>query len=298
MIGGIDLGGTKIEARLFDSDMTEIARNRVPTPVQSYRAMLDGLLEQVAWLDQHAPGCPIGIGSPGLINPQTGIMLTANLPATGHPLAADLSRRFGRSLTVVNDCRAFALSEAIHGAGRGYHNVAGLVIGTGVAGGHVIGGTVLADLNGQHGEYGHLSLSAESVARHDLPLLKCGCGLTGCIETYLAGPGLARIARMKTGEDHSTRSIVSDPDMAGIVDIWVDLAADLVALITRTIDPDVIVLGGGLGSLPDLPAWIASKLSSRLLRGTTAPKITIAEGGDASGARGAALYAQMTRDTK
>lgn len=291
MIGGIDLGGTKIEARVFDAALADVARNRIPTPTASYAALLDGIAEQVAWLETHAPMETIGLGTPGLINPKTGVMLTANLPATGRRLAADIAAKVGRHIPLLNDCRAFTLTEATMGAGKPYRNVVGFVIGTGVAGGQALDGRIMADLNGQHGEYGHLPLPAAFVNRHKLPLLPCGCGLTGCFETYLSGPGLIRLAQHLTGETATPAQILAA--FPTVRAIWIDLLASLIALITRTSDPDVIVLGGGLGMIAGLDKDIRAALQPLLLHNTIAPAIVQAEHGDASGALGAALFAQQ-----
>lgn len=292
MIGGIDLGGTKIEARLFNASMQEVARHRITTPVESYAALLQGLLSQIKWLEGQGQIDAIGLGAPGLIHPETGLMLTANLPATGQKMGADISALAGREIPITNDCRAFTLSEARNGAGIGYANVAGMIIGTGVAGGHVVNGELLLDKNGQHGEFGHLQLTAELVERHGLNTVECGCGLRGCFETYLAGPGLVRLAKLKTGRDLVTREILSDPALKNVQDIWIDIAASLVATLTRTIDPEIIILGGGLGSLEGLADKILTVLPDKLLSGTKPPVFANAVHGDASGALGAALFAQ------
>jgi N-acetylglucosamine kinase len=147
-------------------------------------------------------------------------------------------------------------------------------------------------MNGQHGEFGHLPLSADIVARHDLPLTQCGCGLTGCFETYLAGPGLVKLAKLKTGQDFSTREIMSDPKLESVRAIWIDIAASLVAILTRTFDPEIIIFGGGLGSIVGFPDEVAKILLEKLLNGTKPPVLAQAQHGDASGALGAALFAK------
>jgi N-acetylglucosamine kinase len=291
MIGGIDLGGTKIEARLFDDTFQEVGRHRIPTPTATYSDMLDGIVSQIRWLEDQGAVTAIGLGSPGLINPRSGHLLTANLPATGHSLADDLAELVNRKVTVINDCRAFTLSEARMGAGAGHRSVVGLVIGTGVAGGHAIDGQIIPDRNGQHGEVGHLPLPAAFIATHDLPLIPCGCGLHACIETYLAGPGLVRLAEQMTGKTATTQVILQT--MPKVRQAWLELAAILVSLISRTSDPDVIVLGGGLGTVLGLPDDLKIALDGLLLANTEPPIITQAKHGDASGALGAALYAQQ-----
>ena len=294
--GGIDLGGTKIEARLFDQNFKERDRRRIDTPTETYEEMLNALFEQAKWLDESAIDCSIGLGVPGVINPTSGELFTANLPASGHGLEADISQKFGRRIACINDCRAFALSEATLGAGQGHRSVLGLVIGTGVAGGHVVDGQLLTDLNNQHGEYGHMALPGTAVAKHDLPLLACGCGQTGCFETMIAGPGLAKLAEFKHGEIKQPQDIIADPELGYVFEVWVDLVGDMIGLITRAIDPNVIVLGGGLGVIDGLTERLNEVLPAKMLSNTEPPKLVRAEGGDASGARGAALYAKLVKE--
>lgn len=287
MIGGIDLGGTKIEARAFDAALSEVARHRIATPSTSYEALLEGIASQVAWLESQGTMEAIGLGSPGEVDPATGVMLTANLPATGQRLAADLAAKVGRDIPLLNDCLAFTLTEASMGAGKPYKNVVGFVIGTGVAGGQAIDAQIASEVNS---EFGHLPLPADLVARHKLPLLACGCGLTGCFETYVSGPGLVRLAQQMTGVKATPAEILDE--FPAVRAVWIKLVAALVALIIRTCDPDVIVLGGGLGMIADLDKDIRAALRGLLLPRTAMPTIVQAHHGDASGALGAALFAQ------
>ena len=291
LIGGIDLGGTKIEARAYDDAMTEVSRRRIPTDTTSYQALLASIADQVSWLKDQGVTSTIGLGTPGLIHPETGRMLSANLPATGHALGADLATLTGHAIPVIKDCRAFALAEATHGAGIGYRNVIGLIIGTGVAGGHVIDRAIPPDHNGQSGEFGHLPLPAHIVSELDLPVLACGCGLVGCFETLLSGPGLTRLAHHMTGQDQTAPDIWTT--MPEVKSAWLRIATSLVGIISRTADPDVIVLGGGLGTAHGLAGDLAEALDGTLLAGTTPPRIVPAQFGDASGAFGAAIYAQQ-----
>lgn len=291
MIGGIDLGGTKIEARLFDEKLTEQARHRIPTATESYPALLNSIAQQVRWLEEQSKNITaIGLGSPGLINPRTGVMQTANLPASGQRLAQDISAQVGREITLINDAAAFTLSETRHGANQGHRNIVGLIFGTGVAGGHTCDGYLVPNYNGQNAEFGHLPLPAAFVIQHNLPLLPCGCGLTGCFETYLSGPGLERLAKHLTGQRIPAEDILTtQPDVRNA---WIDLAAQLIGLITRTHDPELIILGGGLGMTAGLVDKLRDQLPNYTLGGTTLPKIRQAAHGDASGALGAAIYAR------
>lgn len=298
--GGIDLGGTKIEARLFDWKMQELARHRVATPADSYEALLEGIYQQIQWLSDQSEDAlqAIGLGAPGLLNPTTGLALTANLPASGHPFAKDINDRAqtvipNRAVHVLNDCRAATLSEAKYGPGKNYRSVVCLAIGTGVAGGHAINGHLIPDHNGQNCEFGHLPLPAQFIAEYDLPLLDCGCGLTGCFETYLSGPGLSRLALHVRNEKVSAKEIMNDESFSDLKVIWLKLLASLVGVITRTSDPDLLILGGGVGMTKGLPEQLTEHLRPHLLNQTEPPEIAQARFGDASCAFGAALYAQQ-----
>lgn len=289
LAGGIDLGGTKIEARLFNTEegWRTVDFREVPTPRTDYRQMLAALVGSVNWLDDKGARA-VGLGAPGLISPK-GIALTANLPANAMPLRADLEAALKRPLPIINDCRAFTLSEARFGAGQGAASVLGIVIGTGLAGGFVMNGKVLDGPNGQAGEFGHMPMPFDVVTRHDLPWLSCGCGRTGCYETICSGTGLTRLAELKTGRKISPADL---PDEASeVLAIWSEMMGCLLSSTILTLDPEVIVLGGGVSKMPGITKRLASSLNGELLAGTHAPPILRAEGGDRSGARGAALFA-------
>ncbi len=290
---GIDLGGTKIEAQVFDDTWKVAARERCDTP-QTYDALVQAVAAQIRWgTEQAGSDAPIGIGAAGLVNPVDGLALTANLPATGHAFPADIAAAVGRPITYVNDCRALALSEAVFGLGKGHHTVMALILGTGVGGGICVGGRILRGPTHTGGEFGHTSAPAHLVQAYDLPIVQCGCGRMGCIETYIAGPGLSRLAKHLTGQDVTPPDIAArrTGDLAPVWDIWCALTADLLHTLTLTADPDLIVLGGGLsqidGLIPDLTA--AARQAQLASFGT--PPLVIAEGGETSGARGAAYAA-------
>ncbi len=290
---GIDLGGTKIETQVFAADWTLAARHRWPTP-KDYPALVTALVGAIRWVETHGPA-PIGISAAGLINPKTGLALTSNLPATGNPFPADIAQAAGRSIAWINDCRALTLSEATLGAAEGADPAVGLILGTGVAGGVVTGGKLLPSPAATGGEFGHFPLAAAPMIAHCLPVLTCGCGRLGCTETYLSAPGLTRIAAHLTGTNHSPEAIVADrrtaPAFAKAWDIWLDLATEFLVTLCLTIDPQVIVLGGGLSRAPGLTEDLTQRLQKATLKGFPIPTIRLAEGGDASGARGAALHA-------
>ncbi|MGL4236516.1 ROK family protein, partial [Tabrizicola sp.] len=206
--GGIDLGGTKIEAQLFDEDWRLTTRHRWPTP-PDYPALVQAMAQAIHWCETHAKPLPIGISAAGLVNPATGLALTSNLPATGHPFPADIATAAGRPTAWINDCRALTLSEATLGAAKGADPAVGLILGTGVAGGVVTKGALLPSPAQVGGEFGHFPLAAAPMQTHGLPILKCGCGRTGCTETYLSAPGLARITSLVSGQVHTPEAIVA-----------------------------------------------------------------------------------------
>ncbi|WP_380058296.1 ROK family protein [Falsihalocynthiibacter sp. SS001] len=297
---GIDLGGTKIELQLFDCDWQVADRKRVQTP-KTYDALVAALVELINWADTQARSqLPIGVGAAGLINPTTGIALTANLCATGRPLSRDLALAVGRHVTYVNDCRALALSEAVFGAGRGHETVLAMILGTGVGGGISHSGSILAGPTATGGEFGHMSAPAHVIAAHGLPIVQCGCGRMGCIETYIAGPGMSRIAQAVMNAEISPPEIIAqretNPQAAKVWQIWCELTAELLCNLTLAIDPNVFVLGGGLSNIEGVTDALSEAMKKVQLGGFDVAPIVLAEGGDASGARGAA-YAAFQEQT-
>lgn len=298
LVGAIDLGGSKIEACLFDSALERVASLRVATPRDHYGSLLDAMVRQVQWLDDQAQRqVPIGIGIPGIIDPRTGNSSTANLPATGRALRADLSSRLGRAILVENDCKCLALSEANGGAGASFETVFGLVLGTGVGGGVCVNGTLMRGRNSLPGEIGHIGIPATLIARHDLPILSCGCGQVGCYETLLSGPGMSRLASHIVGRNAEPMEITgkaaaSDAAMQRVLSIWFETAAELVSTIQTTVDPDCVVIGGGLSRIEGLADKLRHAFESRSIKGVRIPEFRIARFGDSSGVRGAGMLAQ------
>ena len=290
---GIDLGGTKIETQVFDRNWDVVARQRVATP-KDYPALVTALAEQIKWAKSHGD-MPVGIGAAGLVNPATGLALTANICANGMPLPKDIMAAAGARVTYMNDCRALALSEAIFGAGRGHRVVAGLILGTGVGGGLTIDGKLQPSGRQISGEYGHMSAPAHLVAAHDLPIVTCGCGALGCIETLIAGPGMTRLSQALIGRALSAPEIAEqrhmDAGAAKVWDVWLGLTAELLQTLSRISDPDVVVLGGGLSKIPHVTDELQAKLDQIQFNGFETASVHVAEGGDTSGARGAAFAA-------
>ena len=296
---GIDLGGTKIEAQLFDAAWQQMDRRRIDTP-KNYPGLVAAMADQIAWIEAHSDRTvPIGISAAGLINPQSGLALTANLPASGHPFPADIQAASGHLVTYINDCRAFILSEATFGAAKEASPALGLILGTGIAGGVVVDGKLLSGHASVGGEFGHFPAAAGPVFAHGLPVVKCGCGRMGCSETLLAGRGLSRIGRHVTGRDLTPEQITAgrsaEPDLARVWAIWLELAAEMLVTLCFTIDPQVIVLGGGLSNAPGLTGDLTAALARAQFPGFRIPQIVLAQGGDASGARGAAFAAWQSQ---
>jgi fructokinase len=222
---GVDLGGTKIEAIALDGGR-EVFRKRVATPRGDYAATLGAIARLV---DEAGEGT-VGIGIPGALSRVTGLVKNANSTwLNGKPLKQDLERILGRQIGVENDANCFALSEAVDGAGKGAGVVFGVILGTGVGGGIVVEGKVLLGPNGIAGEWGHNPLP--SPQPEDLPLRECYCGRAGCIETYLCGPALER-----------------DGDLA----LYAERLARSLATVVNLLDPDVVVLGGGVSNVASL----------------------------------------------
>lgn len=300
--GGLDIGGTKIEARLFDAALGTIDSRRVPTPRDSADAFFSTLGGQVAWLRERAGAdLPIGIAMTGVVEPGTGLAQTANLPISGENMAGRLTAVAGRPLPVMNDAMALAFSEANGGAAEGHAAVVGLIIGTGIAAGLCIDRRPAPRPGGIAIELGHCGMPARALLRHGLGQWVCGCGRPGCIESYVAGPGLARLAEHKGLGAIGTPELVAraaegDAMAEAVLATWADLTAEALEVLQMTIDPPIIVLGGGLSQMPGIVERLEAAVPPRLLPGTPQPLLRLARHGDASGVRGAALLGRMTAE--
>ena len=270
---GIDLGGTKIEGIVLDDDAGERVRRRVPTPQGDYPATVRAIAALVAELQPHAgEDATIGVGIPGARSRITGLVKNANSTCLiGRPLQQDLERELGRPVRLANDANCFALSEAVDGAARGARTVFGVILGTGVGGGIVVDGHVLEGPNAIAGEWGHNPLPLP--AGDDLPLRACYCGRAGCIETYLCGPALERDGgaadetAMSRYEERLARSL---------------------ATVINVLDPDVIVLGGGVSNVDRLYKDVPKLWSRYVFSDHVATRLVKHAHGDSSGVRGAA----------
>ena len=294
---GIDVGGTKIEATLFDREFDPVVSHRIDTPRESYEQLLDALVAEANWLrnESGARDLPVGIGIPGIIDPQTGRSETANLPATGRMLLADLQVRLGGILTIENDCKCFAFSEANGGSGSGYSRVYGVVIGTGLGGGLCTDGRLVAGANGLVGEVGHFGVPAHVCKDLGLPVLPCGCGRRGCYETFVSGPGLTALGQVLTGRKYIPEVIAEgaragDATLERVFNAWLYITAELFHTVQLTLDPECIVIGGGLSNISGLDSELSTRLDQIKLASVRMPQIVIALF-KSSGCRGAALLA-------
>ncbi len=284
---GVDLGGTKIEVAVLDPAGAVAWRRRADTP-RDY----DGIVSTIAGLAAEAERAldvraTVGIGIPGVVSPATGLVKNANTQVLiGRPLDQDLAAALGRPVRVENDANCFALSEAADGAGAGQHCVFGVIIGTGCGGGIVVGGQVLSGRNRIAGEWGHTCLPQPRPDEMPLPL--CWCGQHGCLELFLAGPGLARSGGASDAATLSARAAAGDAAAQAALDRHADRLARGLAVIVNVLDPDVIVLGGGLSNMAHLYDQVPPLLRQYVFSDVAVTPIVRNQHGDSSGVRGAA----------
>jgi fructokinase len=290
---GLDLGGTKIEGVALADDGRELARRRVAAPRGSYHATIHAVIALVAAIEQEAGGSgSVGIGIPGTISPATGLVKNANSTwLIGHALDRDLSRALDREVRLANDANCFALSEATDGAAAGASVVFGVIIGTGTGGGVVVNGGVVVGANAIGGEWGHNPLPAPRDDERPGP--PCYCGRSGCIETFLSGPGLAREYVARGGEEVAAaevaaRAMRGETRAAECLERYEERFARAIASIINVLDPDVIVLGGGLSNIARLYERVPRLWSPHVFSDRVATRLMPAKHGDASGVRGAA----------
>jgi fructokinase len=278
---GVDLGGTKIEAIALDAQGREVFRKRIPSPQGDYAATLAA----VSSLVREAGEGSVGIGMPGALSRVTGLVKNSNSTwLIGKPLKQDLEKALGRQVRLENDANCFALSEAVDGAGRGAKVVFGVILGTGVGGGIVINRQVLAGANAIAGEWGHNPLPAPAAA--DLPHPDCYCGRKGCIETYLSGPGLVRDYEKRTGRRLAAEEIVALADES--LSRYEERLARSLASVINVLDPDVIVLGGGMSNAGRLYTEVPRLWGRHVFSDQVATRLERHVHGDSSGVRGAA----------
>lgn len=287
---GIDLGGTKTEIIVLGEDGTPLLRRRRPTP-----AGYDAALRTIAGLVNEAEQetgqrASVGVGIPGCISPATGLVKNANSNAlNGHPFDRDLAALLGREVRVANDANCFALSEATDGAAAGNAVVFGVILGTGTGAGIVVNGRILEGRHRLAGEYGHTPLPWPKP--DEIPLRSCWCGQTGCLELYLSGPSLARECDGPGYTDATClpqRAAAGDEKARAALDRHADRMARALAVITNLLDPDCIVLGGGLSNMEHFYTMLPELMRPYIFSDHVAPNIVKAKHGDSSGVRGAA----------
>jgi len=299
---GIDLGGTKIEAVALDTAGRELARRRVATPRGDYAGTLRAIVDLVVVIERDAgTGGTVGIGTPGAVSARTGRMKNCNSTwLNGQPLREDVEAALGRPVRIANDANCFTLAESVDGAARGARIVFGVILGTGVGGGVVVDGRVLEGANAIAGEWGHNPMPWPRDDERPGPA--CYCGRAGCIETMLSGPGLAADHRRTTGEVLSAEAIVAraaagDAGSEATLARYEERLARALAHVINVVDPDVIVLGGGLSNIARLYANVPRLWTPYVFSDEVATRLSRNAHGDSGGVRGAAwLWNTEERD--
>lgn len=300
---GVDLGGTKIEIIAMDNDSTTLLRERCPTPQADYQKTLDAICQLVHDTEHKLQQTgdlgisSLGIGIPGAISKETGLVKNANSSCLiGQPLKEDLIKRLQRPIAIANDADCFTLSEACDGAGEPYNNVFGIILGTGVGGGISIKRTIVNGPNAIAGEWGHNPLPW--LNEHDI-ITPCYCGKSACIETFLSGPGISKQFEKLSLIDADTALILKSEEIFELsqsghplaldcVNRYIDQLARSLASVINILDPDIIVFGGGLSNIDNLYPKVDLKLQNYIFSDSVNTKLVKAQHGDSSGVRGAA----------
>ena len=292
---GVDLGGTKIEAIALDEAGAEIMRMRVATPRKDYEATVKTITSLVATLETRTRSSgknTVGIGIPGTPSPTTGLIKNANSTwLIGQPLQRDIEEILGRPVRIANDANCFTMSEAVDGAGAGAKSVFGVIIGTGVGGGFVYNNQLISGPNAIAGEWGHNPLPWPEP--NESPGILCYCGLSGCIETFLSGPGLSQDFYRATGLEAKPEEITEmaqrgDGGALKCLVRYHQRLARALASVINILDPEVIVLGGGLSNMASLYSSVPAFWGAWVFSDDVATKLTKNKHGDSSGVRGAA----------
>ena len=290
---GVDLGGTKIEAIALSEEGAPLLRYRVPTPAGDYARILQCIVDLVCFVEAEVGHKgTVGIATPGAISQSTGHVKNANSTVlNGRPLDSDLSRKLGRPIRIENDANCFALSEAVDGAAAGERVVFGVILGTGVGGGIVVNKELIAGRNKIAGEWGHNPLPW--TADHERQSAPCYCGRSGCVEAFLSGAGPIREYRLRSGVELTPPEIVlaatgGDDEAAECLKVYQNRLARALAGVINVLDPDIIVLGGGLSNFAQLYTGLPSLVSKHAFSDCIDTPIVRAMHGDSSGVRGAA----------
>jgi fructokinase len=290
---GIDLGGTKIEAIALDEAGNTLVRRRIPTPQGEYAATIKAIVDLVTSIERYLERVgSVGVGIPGAISPATGLVKNANSTCLiGNPLQQHLAEALSREVRVANDANCFAISEATDGAARGAETVFGVIVGTGTGGGVVVAGHPLTGPNAIAGEWGHNPLPWPR--KEELPGKECYCGKRGCIETWLSGPGFAQSYAQATGKMVSAEEIVilalqGERTAEQVLQDYEDRMARALASMINVLDPDVIVLGGGMSNIERLYRNVPRVWGEYVFSDQVATRLVPPLHGDSSGVRGAA----------
>jgi len=292
---GIDFGGTKIEAAALNAAGEFVARVRKPNP-GNYKDALDVVAQLVTDAESMAGAtcARLGVGLPGSVSPKSGLIRGANsVYLNGQRFGEDLSQRLARPVRVTNDANCLALSEAADGAGAGQPVVFAAILGTGCGGGVVVDGKIIEGRNGFAGEWGHFPLPWPKPEEHPGP--DCWCGRKGCLETWIAGPSFARDAGFESGQATMEAIAAGDANARAALDRYVDRVGRALAIICDVIDPDVIVLGGGMSNVDTLYERLPAAIAPHVFSDVFETPVKKAVHGDSSGVRGAVwLWPQET----
>jgi fructokinase len=291
---GIDLGGTKIEGVLLGNDGSVLEKTRINTPQNDYQRTLAALCDTVAQLQTRSAGLSsVGIGTPGTLSTDTAAMKNCNSTClNGEALKQDIEKVLGYEVRLENDANCFALSEATLGAGKNAYSVFGVILGTGTGGGIVIDGNLLQGSNAIAGEWGHNPIPSSASALIEADRI-CYCGRSNCIETILSGRGLSQTFNELTGIDLqaidiAARAAAKDPQALACLEHYSEQLAICLATVINIVDPEVMVLGGGLSNIEALYRQVPSHLARHVFTDILHTRLLAATFGDASGARGAA----------
>jgi N-acetylglucosamine kinase len=293
MITCFDIGGSAIKCALATAEGRIGDLQRVPTPTHDFAAFTAAMR---ALIDAGGPSRGVAISIAGIVDPDTGRIKCANIPCIdGRTLAADLAAAFGLPVWIINDADSFAFAEAQAGAGRGHANVFGLILGTGVGGGLVIGGKLVCGPGGFAGEWGHGPVAAQFAGSppQAIPRLPCGCGQTGCLDTVGGARGLERLHLALSGQALDSRAIIDawqagDADAVRTIDCFIDLLAGPLAMLVNTVGASILPVGGGLSNSAPLIARLDAAVRAGILRKTDRPIILPGQSGAEPGLIGAA----------
>ena len=290
---GIDLGGTKTEGILIDNSGKELSRHRIKTE-KNYDETIEGIISIVKKFEKNFGNSEsIGIGMPGAVSSDSALVKNANsIWLNGKPFKKDLEKMLNRNVNLENDANCFALSEAVDGAGKGHSVVFGVIIGTGTGGGIVVNHKVLNGKNNIAGEWGHVGLPNRSEIEKKY-VNQCYCEKSGCMETYVSGPGFASGFNLKHNTNHDSHAIIEEFNnnkkrAIDALNNYVDHLARGLSLVCNILDPDIIVLGGGMSNISYIYKNINTALRKNIFSNTFDTKVVKNIHGDSGGVRGAA----------